>query len=96
MGRFMLLRVREAERSAFYLEPGPVQDEDGSGAHWARRAEAAVLGAQPEAPMNLVGNGAARRIVGPVVPVWHDGAAYVAVDFRRPRLRSAFPPSAED
>ena len=86
IGRFLLLRV-EKPTDSFYLRFAGTKTLLGrDNTAWSKAA--AVLGATTT-PLHLVGNGAVNRIVGPLRPVWVDGAAYVALDFHQVPI--AFP-----
>jgi len=78
VGRFMLLRV-ERPSDSLYVNLALSKTRMGFG-HTALPPHGQILGAEP-VPMNLIGNGAAHRLVGPVKPVWLDGIAYIAIDF---------------
>lgn len=78
LGRFLLLRV-EQPSAEFYLRISASKTFMGRG-HTAWTGDARILG-ETEVPLDFTGNGAVNRIVGPIRPVWRDGAAYIAIDF---------------
>ena len=78
IGRFLLLRVERPDEE-FFLRIAATKTFMGAG-HTAWSPGARVLAAT-DVPLRFPGSGAVNRIVGPVRPVFRDGAAYVAIDF---------------
>jgi hypothetical protein len=80
IGQFLLLRV-ENPTDTFYLRFSGTKTVMGrNNTGWSN---AAVVKSATTTPLKLVGNGAVNRLVGPLQPVWVDGAAYVALDFQQ-------------
>ncbi len=87
IGRFMLLRV-EQPTEEIYLRIAVSKTFMGKNhTSWtpprsrelAENESPRVL-ASKDISLGFVGNGAVNRIIGPIKPVWQDGAAYVAID----------------
>ena len=87
LGRFLLLRV-EQPTEEIYLRIALSKTFMGANhTSWTpprnrvfTAAEAPRILAQKDVPLGFVGHGAVNRIIGPLRPVWQDGAAYVAID----------------
>ena len=87
LGRFLLIRV-EQPTEEIYLRVALSKSFMGSKhTSWAperSRVLAASEGprilAQKDVPLGFVGHGAVNRIIGPLRPIWQDGAAYIALD----------------
>lgn len=87
IGRFLLIRV-EQPTEEIYLRVALSKTFMGANhTSWTpprnrvlAPGEAPRVLAQTDVPLNFVGNGAVNRIIGPIRPVWQDGAAYVAID----------------
>ncbi len=77
LGRFLLLRV-ERPTEEIYLRVAATRTQLLGRTGWSSRA---LLHAATDQPLDLLGHGAFNRIVGPLKPLWHEGAAYVAIDF---------------
>jgi hypothetical protein len=86
IGRFLLLRVEKPTDPLYLRFSGTKTVLGRDNTAWSKVA--AVEGATTT-PLRLVGNGAVNRIVGPLRPVWVDGAAYIALDFHQTPI--AFP-----
>jgi hypothetical protein len=92
IGRFMLIRVEQPSEE-IYLRIAATKTFMGMTKGVTRTTwtparsrelaenEAPRILAQKDIPLGFVGNGAVNRIIGPIRPVWQDGAAYVAIDF---------------
>lgn len=78
LGRFLLLRVEKPDQE-FYLRISASKTFMGRG-HTSWSPGSRILGAS-DLPLAFPGNGAVNRIVGPIRPVFRDGAAYIAIDF---------------
>jgi hypothetical protein len=87
LGRFLLLRVEQPD-DEIYLRISASKTFMGRG-HTAWNPGSQILGASPVA-MSFPGNGAVNRIVGPIKPVFRDGAAYIAIDFRETAVQFPF------
>ncbi len=87
MGRFLLLRVEQPDQE-FYLRIAASKTFMGEG-HTAWSPGARILGAT-DVPLAFPGNGAVNRIVGPIRPVFRDGAAYIAIDFNESPVQFPF------
>jgi hypothetical protein len=90
LGRFLLLRVEQPDEE-FYVRISASKTFMGRG-HTAWSPGSRILG-DGNVALAFPGNGAVNRIVGPVRPVYRDGAAYVAIDFNEtavqfPNIRS--------
>jgi hypothetical protein len=77
LGRFLLLRVEQPTKELFLrvaasrtLLPGRTTWKTG-----------ALVHAEADQPLGLIGDGAFNLIVGPLRPQYFKGAAYVAIDF---------------
>ena len=87
LGRFMLIRV-EQPTEEIYVRVALSKSFMGSKhTSWTPErsrvlsaAEAPRILAQKDVPLGFVGHGAVNRIIGPLRPVWQDGAAYLALD----------------
>src|SRR5690606_33217514 len=79
LGRFLLLRVEQPDEE-IYLRISATKRDMGKG-HTGWSPRSVVIG-ESEVSLGLRGNGAANRIIGPIRPVYRDGAAYIAIDFR--------------
>jgi hypothetical protein len=77
LGRFMLLRVEQPDQD-FYLRISASKTFM-RGGHTAWSPGSQLLG-ETKMPLSFVGNGAVNRIIGPIRPIYRDGAAYVAID----------------
>ncbi|MDD3179154.1 MAG: hypothetical protein PHQ04_02255 [Opitutaceae bacterium] len=77
LGRFTLLRV-ERPTPEIYLRIAATRTLLYQRTGWNARAK--VHGAE-DLPLGAVGHGAFNRIIGPLKPQWHDGVAYLAIDF---------------
>lgn len=77
LGRFMLLRVEQPDEE-FYLRISASKTFM-RGGHTAWSPGSQLLG-ETKIPLSFVGNGAVNRIIGPIRPIYRDGAAYVAID----------------
>ena len=77
LGRFLLLRV-ERPTEQIYVRLAATRTQLLGRTGWSPRA--LVQGATDQ-PFGALGHGAFNRIVGPLRPLWHEGAAYVAIDF---------------
>jgi hypothetical protein len=80
IGRFLLLRVENPTDTIYLRFSGTKTVMRRNNTGWSNAA--VVLGATTT-PLHFVGNGAVNRIVGPLRPVWVDGAAYIALDFQQ-------------
>jgi len=78
IGRFFLFQV-EHPSPTFYLRIAASKTYM-SPEHKGWSAAAVAQGAT-DVPLGFRGEGAVNRIVGPLTPVWRNGAAYVALDF---------------
>ncbi|WP_414663837.1 hypothetical protein [Horticoccus sp. 23ND18S-11] len=78
LGQFLLLRVEKPDEE-FYLRISATKTFMGGG-HTSWSPGSKILGAKP-VPLAFPGNGAVNRIVGPIRPIFRDGAAYIAIDF---------------
>jgi len=87
LGRFLLLRVEQPDQE-FYVRILASKTFMGRG-HTAWSPGSQILGASP-VPIAFPGNGAVNRIVGPIKPVFRDGAAYIAIDFRETPVQFPF------
>ena len=96
LGRFMLLRVEQPDRE-IYLRV-LASKTFMRGAHTAWSPGSHVIG-ENDVPLAFRGNGAVNRIIGPIRPIYRDGAAYVAIDlneipvqfpYKRSRLESLY------
>ncbi|MBL9213273.1 MAG: hypothetical protein JNL92_22615 [Opitutaceae bacterium] len=87
LGRFLLLRVEQPDQE-FYVRILASKTFMGRG-HTAWSPGSQILGASP-VPIAFPGNGAVNRIVGPIKPVYRDGAAYIAIDFRETPVQFPF------
>ena len=86
IGRYFLFRI-ENPSPEVYLRVAATKTVMGpTNKSWSG---AAVVRGARDVPLGLVGAGAENRIVGPITPVWVDGAAYVAVDLAQ--VPVAFP-----
>ena len=87
LGRFLLIRI-EQPTAEIYLRIALSKSFMGANhTSWTpprnrvfTAEEAPRILAQKDVPLGFVGNGAVNRIIGPIRPVWQDGAAYVAID----------------
>ena len=77
LGRFIMLRVEQPD-DEIYIRIAASKTFMGRG-HTAWSPGSKLLGAT-EVPLAFPGNGAVNRIVGPIRPVYRDGAAYVGID----------------
>lgn len=77
LGRFLLLRV-ENPSEQIYIRIAATRTWIYEKTAWSARG--VIHGAQ-DYPLSLVGNGAFNRWIGPLQPLWLDGAAYLAIDF---------------
>jgi hypothetical protein len=77
LGRFLLLRV-ERPTEQIYLRFAATRTQLLGRTGWSQRA---LIHAATDQPIGAVGHGAINRIIGPLQPLWHEGAAYVAIDF---------------
>jgi hypothetical protein len=77
LGRFLLLRVEQPDQE-FYLRI-LASKTFMRGGHTAWSPGSYLIG-ETKIPLSLVGNGAINRIVGPIRPIFRDGAAYIAID----------------
>ncbi len=87
LGRFLLLRVEQPDEE-FYLRISATKTVMGRG-HTAWSPNSRVLGAT-DVPLAFPGHGAVNRIVGPIRPVFRDGAAYIAIDFNETPVQFPF------
>jgi hypothetical protein len=96
MGRFLLLRVEQADEEIHLRISASKTFMRGGRTAWSPGSR--VIG-ENTVPLDFRGNGAANRIVGPIRPVRLDGAAYVAIDlneipvqfpYKRGRLESLY------
>ncbi len=87
MGRFLLLRVEQPDQE-FYVRIAATKTFMGEG-HTAWSPGSQLLGAEA-LPLAFPGNGAVNRIVGPIRPVYRDGAAYLAIDFKETAVQFPF------
>ncbi len=94
IGRFMLIRV-EQPTEEIYLRVALSKTFMGADrTSWTpprtrvlADTEAPRILAQKDLLLNFVGNGAVNRIIGPIRPVWQDGAAYIAIDLAETALQ---------
>ncbi|MGH7943457.1 MAG: hypothetical protein ACREF9_00380 [Opitutaceae bacterium] len=77
LGRFLLLRVERPDEE-FHLRISASKTFM-RGGHTAWAPGSQILGAA-QVPLPFLGNGAVNRIVGPIRPIFRDGAAYIAID----------------
>jgi hypothetical protein len=87
LGRFLLLRVERPDQE-FYLRILASKTFMGEG-HTSWSPGSRILGETP-VPLAFPGNGAVNRIVGPIRPVFRDGAAYIAIDFNETPVQFPF------
>ena len=87
LGRFLLLRVEQPDEE-IYLRISASKTFMGRG-HTAWSPGSRVLGAA-NVPLAFPGNGAVNRIVGPIKPVYRDGAAYIGIDFNETPVQFPF------
>lgn len=77
MGRFILMRVENPDKE-FYLRLSATRSALKPRVPWSSRAR--ILG-QQDYSLAVEGDGAFNRYIGPIRPHWHEGAAYIAIDF---------------
>lgn len=77
MGRFILMRVENPDQE-FYVRLSATRSALKPRLPWSPRAR--VLG-RSDHPLGVEGDGAFNRFIGPIRPLWHEGAAYIALDF---------------
>ena len=77
LGRFLLLRV-ERPTDPFYLRISATRTLLFGRTEWGQNVT--VL-AKEDQPLGRLGHGAFNRFIGPLHPVWHEGNAYIAIDF---------------
>jgi hypothetical protein len=87
LGRFLLLRVEQPDEE-FYLRISASKTFMGRN-HTAWSPGSKVLGAT-DVPLAFPGNGAVNRIIGPIRPVYRDGAAYIAIDLNETPVQFPF------
>jgi hypothetical protein len=87
LGRFLLLRVEQPDPE-FYLRISASKTFMGKG-HTAWSPGSKVLG-ETDVPLAFPGNGAVNRIIGPIRPVYRDGAAYIAIDLNETPMQFPF------
>jgi len=87
LGSFLLLRVEQPDEE-IYLRIAASKTFMGRG-HTAWSRGSRVLGASP-VPLAFPGNGAVNRIVGPIKPIYRDGAAYIGIDFNETATQFPF------
>ena len=88
LGRFLLIRVEQPSEE-IYLRVAVSKTFMGADhTSWTpprsrvlSAEEAPRILAQKDVPLGFVGNGAVNRILGPIRPIWQNGAAYIAIDF---------------
>jgi hypothetical protein len=78
LGRFLMLRVEQPD-AEIYLRISASKTFMSHG-HTAWSNASQIL-AEKTVPLSFRGNGAVNRIIGPIRPVYRDGAAYIAIDF---------------
>ena len=78
IGRFFLLRI-EHPTDLVYLRLALTKTFMGIGqTQWSKSA---AISGTTEVPLDIKGDGAFNRFIGPIKPLWIDGFAYVALDF---------------
>ena len=87
LGRFLMLRVEQPDEE-IYLRIAASKTFMGRN-HTAWSPGSRVLGAA-SVPLAFPGNGAVNRIVGPIKPVYRDGAAYIGIDFNETAVQFPF------
>jgi hypothetical protein len=87
LGRFLLLRVEQPDEE-FYLRISASKTFMGRN-HTGWSPGSKVLGAT-EVPLAFPGNGAVNRIIGPIRPVYRDGAAYIGIDLNETPVQFPF------
>ena len=87
LGRFLMLRVEQPDPE-IYLRISASKTFMGRG-HTAWSPGSRILGTT-DTPLAFPGNGAVNRIVGPIRPVYRDGAAYIGIDFNETAVQFPF------
>ena len=87
LGRFLMLRVEQPDEE-IYLRISASKTFMGRG-HTAWSPGSRLLG-EKDVPLAFPGNGAVNRIVGPIRPVYRDGAAYIGIDLNETPVQFPF------
>ena len=79
LGRFLMLRVEQPDEEIYLRISASKTFMGGGRTGWSPGSQ--IL-ATADVPLAFVGHGAVNRIVGPIRPVYRDGAAYIGIDFK--------------